>query len=101
VYREVIKLSDCIGWARKHYDYGFESRLGTDFVYVVLLSCIVLRVGGWMDPRAGLDTPKKNILLPLPGIEPGLFGHPAHSLPTIPTEPSKLISDYFLRVCRF
>jgi hypothetical protein len=30
-------------------------------------------IGGWMDPRAGLDAVEKG-LLPLPGIEPRSFG---------------------------
>jgi hypothetical protein len=33
--------------------------------------------GGWVGPRAGLDT--EEIISPLPGIEPRLPGHPARS----------------------
>jgi hypothetical protein len=36
--------------------------------------------GGWVGPRAGLDTePREKILLPLPGIEPRSSGRPARS----------------------
>jgi hypothetical protein len=36
--------------------------------------------GGWVGPRAGLDTKdRRNILLPLPGIEPRSPGHPVRS----------------------
>jgi hypothetical protein len=36
-----------------------------------------LWIGGWVGPRAGLDTLGKRKILSLPGIEPGC---PAHSL---------------------
>jgi hypothetical protein len=36
--------------------------------------------GGWMRPRAGLDTKaREKILSPLPGLEPQLPVHPVHS----------------------
>jgi hypothetical protein len=36
--------------------------------------------GGWVDPRAGLDTEARGkILFPLPGIEPRSPGRPADS----------------------
>jgi hypothetical protein len=36
--------------------------------------------GGWVGPRAGLDTEARvKILSPLPGIEPRSTGRPAHS----------------------
>jgi hypothetical protein len=35
--------------------------------------------GGWVGPRAGLDTEaRRKILCPLPGIEPVSPGRPAH-----------------------
>jgi hypothetical protein len=38
------------------------------------------RTGGWVDPRAGLDTKARGkILSPLPGIEPRSPGRPARS----------------------
>jgi hypothetical protein len=34
-------------------------------------------IWGWVGPRTGLDVMDKTIILPLPGIEPRLFGRPA------------------------
>jgi hypothetical protein len=34
-------------------------------------------IGGWVDPRAGLDHLEKREFLPLPGLELCLLGHPA------------------------
>jgi hypothetical protein len=43
-------------------------------------------IGGWVDPRAGLEAMEKN-LLPLLGIaQPRFLGHPAHSLVTMLTD---------------
>jgi hypothetical protein len=36
-------------------------------------------IGGWMDPRAGLDDVEKRKFLILPGLELRPLGHPAHS----------------------
>jgi hypothetical protein len=37
-------------------------------------------IGGWMGPRAGVDTEARGtILSPLPGIEPRSLGRPADS----------------------
>jgi hypothetical protein len=35
------------------------------------------RVGGWMGPRTGLDDVEKRKIMPSPGLELGLFSHPA------------------------
>jgi hypothetical protein len=44
-------------------------------------------IGGWVDPRAGLDAMEKRKILPLPGIEPRP-SRPYHV--AIPTELIKL-----------
>jgi hypothetical protein len=36
-------------------------------------------IGGWVDPRAGLDDVEKRKFLTLPGLELGPLGHLAHS----------------------
>jgi hypothetical protein len=36
-------------------------------------------IGGWMDPRAGLDNVEKRKFLTLPGLELRPLSHPAHS----------------------
>jgi hypothetical protein len=37
------------------------------------------RIGGWVDPRAGLDDLEKKKFLPLPGLELRPFCRPARS----------------------
>jgi hypothetical protein len=39
------------------------------------------RIGGWVDPRAGLDDTEKRQFLSLPGLELRLLGRPARSPP--------------------
>jgi hypothetical protein len=51
------------------------------------------RLGGPQNP-AWTYGENKN-LFPLPGIEPWLLGRPAHSLVSIPTEPSRLTLRFF------
>jgi hypothetical protein len=36
-------------------------------------------IGGWVDPRAGLDDAEKRKFLTLPGLELRPLCHPAHS----------------------
>jgi hypothetical protein len=57
--------------------------LGTRCRWVVILTLLLLYswerapcthwIGGWVGPRAGLDAVEKRRVLPLRGIEPGLF----------------------------
>jgi hypothetical protein len=47
-------------------------------------------IGGWVDPRGGMDTVDKN-LLPLHRIESRFLGRPARSLVAILTELSLLL----------
>jgi hypothetical protein len=37
------------------------------------------RIGGWVDPRAGLEDVKKIIFLTIPGLEFRALGRPARS----------------------
>jgi hypothetical protein len=37
-------------------------------------------IGGWVDPRAGLDDVEKRKFLLVPGLEPQLLGRPARNL---------------------
>jgi hypothetical protein len=48
-------------------------------------------IGGWVGPQASLDVmEKRKFFLPLLGIKPFLFSHPAHTLVTILTDPTCL-----------
>jgi hypothetical protein len=47
--------------------------------------------GGWVGPRAGLDTEARGkILSPLPGVEPRLLGRPARSQTLLTELPGSL-----------
>jgi hypothetical protein len=51
------------------------------------------RIGGWVDPRAGLENVEKLKFFILPGLELRPLYRPVRSVVTIPTEPPLLLND--------
>jgi hypothetical protein len=53
-------------------------------------------IGGWVDPRAGLDDVEKRKFLTLPGLELRLLGRPARSQSLYRLRYPVLPSEYIL-----